>query len=782
MQIRIFFLILLFFIEILHFVSNNQCSHNFIVFSLDNQQNNSFEKDFSFLDDSKSCDQFLTKLLSTEEDKDGKSQISNCTDELLEIDLMPYSVFPDGENILPHVKLNLSFAARSSKVKEIYFQFRCLYSPNKGDYLCHKQEILIRKWGRMIWPCRRLKIGDYFKDKDDLAIFFSYTCYNLFSLSQYLLDIFVITNQDGSICRKTLLLTAPLERQLDPKIDYFYTGVGKLPEWSPLIYVDFSHFGEILVNLSPMRWIWPLRDINLSIFSVSDLDGFSQNNKTKNEKHLLISNERIHPQKYDKNSLLVNLFNKFESKQHWRKYWKNVDFGKYILYAFLDNNQCELVCDENSIAGKNCINCPHTVLNFTLFESKYSNDWKRRKTLILISTYVVILLLAAIVITSILFLSLRFWRQRALQRRQPESVELTKRPNVLILYTDDCQQHTDAVMALCNILEENANASCFVDQKEFLQNPTVRPGVWLTEKLDECDFVLTIFSECSQRVMAGQKMAQRRHFSDYFNIAIGFVISKINEIASNEGLVKNGIIHRRSTKRQKGSTHKNGGILSQNTPKNSTSETFESSPLSRLNQFAFARFSYSHPNSIPSFFKSTLFCAGFGSLILPQHIGPLIAWIHGILDLNNRRDLNETEKNNKFEHQADLSPLNVAIEEFKRFELENPNWVNERFDTGKDKRGEEQDDSSSKELPQINQHLHIPNLAEQAEIAERFGLLGLDENDEEIDQENDEDLNEIRNDTGLPQSLHTQRGQKRYELVGRLEDYDSSSNNSLNEQ
>ena len=60
----------------------------------------------------------------------------------------------------------------------------------------------------------------------------------------------------------------------------------------------------------------------------------------------------------------------------------------------------------------------------------------------------------------------------ALQRRQPQSVELTKRPKVLILYTDDCQQHTDAVMALCKILEENANAVCFVDQKEFLHNPS----------------------------------------------------------------------------------------------------------------------------------------------------------------------------------------------------------------------------------------------------------------------------------------------------------------------
>jgi hypothetical protein len=136
------------------------------------------------------------------------------------------------------------------------------------------------------------------------------------------------------------------------------------------------------------------------------------------------------------------------------------------------------------------------------------------------------------------------------------------------------------------------------------------------------------------------------------------------------------------------SIYKNGQIINQNNLKDTTFDKSTNPSSSRLSQFAFARFSYSPLNSIPSFFTSTLFCAGFGSLILPQHIGPLIAWIHGILDLNDRKYLN-IEKNDRFEHQADLSPLNAAIEEFKNFEKENLNWVNERFDTGNDKRKEQ---------------------------------------------------------------------------------------------
>jgi len=94
----LFLLLILFFNQISHFASND-CYHEFIVFSLDNQQNNTLEKDFTFLDDSKSCDQFLTNLLPVEDDKDGKRQIPNCPDDLLEVDLMPYSVFPDGQNM-----------------------------------------------------------------------------------------------------------------------------------------------------------------------------------------------------------------------------------------------------------------------------------------------------------------------------------------------------------------------------------------------------------------------------------------------------------------------------------------------------------------------------------------------------------------------------------------------------------------------------------------------------------------------------------------------------------
>ncbi|KAF7640217.1 SEFIR domain-containing protein [Meloidogyne graminicola] len=762
MQFGIFFLILI-ISNFLHFISNN-CSHKLIVYSIYNNQYNdstnfSFE-DFSFLDDSKSCDQLLNNLLSNEQNNEGKGQIPNCKDELIEVNLMPYSVFPEGENILPHVKLNLSLAARSSEINEIFFRFRCLYAPNMEDYLCHKHEILIQKWGKMIWPCRRLKFGNYFKNKSNLAIFFSYTCYNLFSLSQYLLDIFVLKSQERTFCRKTILLTIPLERQLDPKISHFYTGVGKWNEliqqnnlalWSPLLYVDFSYSDEILVNLSPINWIWPLMDINLLIFSVSNLNDFSlhNNNKTNIEKHFLLANEKIHPQFYNNNSLM----------KYWRKYLKNIDSGKYIIYAFIDNNQqCVLVCDDNSFNIKQCIKCPHTVLNFTLFESKYSNHWKIRKILILIGKFNYFNKLFSLFCiffffctlgynryNNYYFLFVRFWRLKVIQTRQPQSIELTKRPNILILYTDDCQEHINSVMALCKILEENANAKCFIDQKEFLQNPTVRPGVWLTEKIDECDFVLTIFSECSQKVISG------------------FIAAKINEIVSKEGLIQNGIISQKCsiTKRHKPvSIPKNGEV--------SQIETNSNSSLSKLSQFAFARFSYSPSTAIPSFFTSTLFCAGFGPLILPQHIGPLIAWIHGILNFNNKNDLNIAERNDRFEHQADLSPLNDAIEEYKRFVLDNPNWLNERFNTSNDKIEDEQDNSTiSNELSINNQNLQIPNLVE---IAERFGLLGLDENDDELIDENNSNIN----DTGLPRSLNSQRiGQKRYELIGRLEDYDT---------
>jgi hypothetical protein len=95
--------ILIFILFICHFAISKECLHEFFIYSLNGQQNNSTftnENDYTFLDNSKNCDNFLNELLPTKKENiQEKSLIPNCTDDLIEVDLIPYSVFPDGENM-----------------------------------------------------------------------------------------------------------------------------------------------------------------------------------------------------------------------------------------------------------------------------------------------------------------------------------------------------------------------------------------------------------------------------------------------------------------------------------------------------------------------------------------------------------------------------------------------------------------------------------------------------------------------------------------------------------
>ena len=376
---------------------------------------------------------------------------------------------------------------------------------------------------------------------------------------------------------------------------------------------------------------------------------------------------------------------------------------------------------------------------------------------------------------------MRYWRPRFIAQQRSQSVELTNRPNVLLLYTDDCQAHCDSVLALSQLLESSANARCFVDQVEFVANPTLRPSVWLTEKLAECDFVLTIFSECSPRVLAADRMHQRRHFPDHFNTAMGFVLAKINEIASTEQVLLPKQPLRKGTNCPASTTEIDGiqqqatitsQFVANGTPAYSGGAQSTSYPASksRLNRFIFARFAYSPSECIPDFFTSTQFG---GPLVLPQQIGPLIARLHGILDSQN-----QIGAENRFEHQADLGPLNIAVERFIQFLAENPSWMTERFETI-NKNGTK---CGNREplLAHVVQQKRVPNAAEQAALAERYGLLKAD--DEEEDVEAEERGLGHENDTGIPPSLTNGSKKQRYELVGRPEDFDTSSASSSNDR
>lgn len=129
----------------------------------------------------------------------------------------------------------------------------------------------------------------------------------------------------------------------------------------------------------------------------------------------------------------------------------------------------------------------------------------------------------------------RVIRPRALARQPPRNIELVSRPSVLILYTDDCFEHSNAVMAVSNLLARHANANVSIDQLDLIDPSMeilfsrlvlgVKPSLWLMNKFSDAQFILIIFSEAAKRVMAGEQLVQRRPFQDLFSSAIRMVVS-----------------------------------------------------------------------------------------------------------------------------------------------------------------------------------------------------------------------------------------------------------------
>uniref|UniRef100_A0A915DX23 SEFIR domain-containing protein n=1 Tax=Ditylenchus dipsaci TaxID=166011 RepID=A0A915DX23_9BILA len=265
------------------------------------------------------------------------------------------------------------------------------------------------------------------------------------------------------------------------------------------------------------------------------------------------------------------------------------------------------------------------------------------------------LVIIVIALLAVLFY-LRVWRPWQLARLPPESIELTAKPTVLLLYTDDCEEHSNAVMALANLLTQNANAKVLIDQTDLV-DPSIRPSVWLLNSVAEAEFILMLFSKGSKQVINGKILSQRRPFPDLFNTALGYVVAKINDLGSTSASAN---LNRRQ-------------LLANGNPSNAggTSSTpllnIEKGALkSQLSRFIVARFAYSSEDVIPEFFAHNR----FGKFVIPQDIGLLIGRVHGVVG----------NRSSNFEYTADLGSLNSTIETFENFNKENSDWLEQRLE------------------------------------------------------------------------------------------------------
>ncbi|VDP36512.1 unnamed protein product [Heligmosomoides polygyrus] len=134
---------------------------------------------------------------------------------------------------MPHIELNISIAVYEH-ADSVTLRLQCLHAPDSEDIYCH-DAIKMTNGGKWLWPCRAI----VFNKKDSVAMpfYFGFSCFRMFGLSQYAVNVTVLPQQ----CRSRLLITSPSDSQLSPEIAEYYANKNiSSPHWSPLLIVDFG--------------------------------------------------------------------------------------------------------------------------------------------------------------------------------------------------------------------------------------------------------------------------------------------------------------------------------------------------------------------------------------------------------------------------------------------------------------------------------------------------------------------------------------------------------------
>ncbi|EYC14052.1 hypothetical protein Y032_0042g685 [Ancylostoma ceylanicum] len=410
-----------------------------------------------------------------------------CPVGLLSVDLGPIARFDDNNRMLPHVELNISVSVHEH-VDSVIIRLQCLYAPDAEDIYCHDAHRMLNK-GRWLWPCRAIVF--HRKDVITLPFCFGYSCFRVFGLSQYIVNVTIFPQK----CRSSLLITSPTDSQLFPSIAEYYANKNiPSPEWSPLLIVDFSEEDGVWLRVEGPA-SHRARVITVSIFG-RHADG---------SLHPLQSFSIVYPSTGLK--------------------WRNVAKGDYVAYAHIHRHDCVLVCDELGQSPFECKLCAHTVVNFTLSSDRASLSWRSLRRMRDSSSSILVALGSAILVLSLCGMTYVFFLRRRVRRTpvQVQEIELQSKPSVLLLTPDDCDEHSVVVLVLSRILEQHAGVTVMLDYHE-MSNSVARPSRWLVDSMCNAARVLIVISPCSSLIINGQHLQQRRPFPDLFEPAINMVL------------------------------------------------------------------------------------------------------------------------------------------------------------------------------------------------------------------------------------------------------------------
>ncbi|TMS35653.1 hypothetical protein L596_003012 [Steinernema carpocapsae] len=415
-----------------------------------------------------------------------------CRADELDVSVRSEAVLPEaGVNTLPYVVLNVSTVVHSD-ASAVFLRLQCVHAADKADDYCHNHQVQIEKWGRMIWPCRSLNLLE--PEVTEVPYRFAYTCFRMFRLSHYAINITL----SPQMCSSLFYFTIPEENQVHPKIAKFYDQ--KNISWAPLVVVDTNPSDGVWIRYTEHQSIRH-NDVNVTIYKQTSATSL----------------QFAHTQ-------LVK-------KPNTGFKWKDVSKGTYHVYVYVNRQDCDFSCEDH-VQKSRCTPCAHTHVNFTIPENKYSSE-KLDELLIkeatrhLVFSLTGVVILVALVLVSIV-IYFRIIRPRRLARLPPQNVELQYRPTVLIIYSDDCNEHSNVVLKLCEALQDYGKACVNLDQLDLI-DPKLQPRTWLFRTMADVDFVLFLFSESSPRVLAKEVMQPKRHYPDMFCLAVDVMFSDVHQ-------------------------------------------------------------------------------------------------------------------------------------------------------------------------------------------------------------------------------------------------------------
>lgn len=421
--------------------------------------------------------------------------LSSCPTSLLSVHLAPIDRFRSDR--LPHVELNISVMVHAP-VSALFIRLQCIHASSADDVYCHKSEQMLVN-GQWQWPCRAL-ITNSSHAEVQVPFQFGYSCFRMYDLSQYMVNVTVFPQK----CRSSLLITVPQDVQLYPSISRYYQKHGSpsstlalqtLPSistiWSPAIIVDLSDNDGVWLRVEgPGEYSG--NSITLSLFESVD-DG-----------------------------PLRSLETFYVKAPNTGVKWLNAPNGDYTVYAHLTSHDCQLVCDSADSVG--CTLCAHTRLNFSLSDDRTSVSWRGLRTIKDSGVNIVMIMIIFVAFVSIVGAGYLVWLRRKVSRTHHD-IPLVNWKKVLILYSDDCAEHSTVVNQMAILLSRTAKAITMLDQNDLIATG-VLPHRWLVDSLRAADRVLLVMSPCTRFLFEGKRIIQKRPFPDMFISAANLIISE----------------------------------------------------------------------------------------------------------------------------------------------------------------------------------------------------------------------------------------------------------------